>query len=192
MKNFTLGVAALLVATVGTAIAQPPFQASEEHKQIASEVGTWNATLHIWMTPDQQQPLSSKGKEVNRLMGPFWLVSDFTGNVAGAEFSGRGQFGYDPVGKKYIGTWIDTMTPYMASMEGDYDAETKTLTMVSTARDPMTGEIATSTNVTKFVDENTKVFTMYRGGPDDEDRFKMMEIEYKRADEKVAENEGAE
>ena len=43
-------------------------------------------------------------------------------------FEGRGQFGYDPAKKKYVGTWIDSMSPTLRVLEGTYDAKTKTLT----------------------------------------------------------------
>ena len=35
------------------------------------------------------------------------------------EFHGQGQTGYDPNKKKYVGTWVDSISPTIMIMEGD-------------------------------------------------------------------------
>ena len=56
--------------------------------------------------------MESKGIEKNELLkGGLWLISRFEGEVVGTPFTGIGTFGYDPAEKKYVGTWVDTMTP---------------------------------------------------------------------------------
>ncbi len=52
------------------------------------------------------------------------------------DFHGQGQTGYDPAKKKYIGTWVDSMSPTIMMMEGDFDPRTKTLTMYSKGTGP--------------------------------------------------------
>ena len=47
--------------------------------------------------------------------GGLWVASTFQGDFGGMTFEGRGQFGYDPAKKKYVGTWIDSMSPASAS-----------------------------------------------------------------------------
>lgn len=183
-----LGCIALLAAMAPAVDAQGPIAPTEEHQALAREAGVWDASMKLWATPDQQEPMEMEGTETNTLMGPFWLISKFESQFAGNEFTGHAQLGYDPVSKQYVGTWVDTMTPYMATMEGSRDQEADTLTMVSTARDPQTGKMSTTTNVTKFIDEDTKKFTMYLGGPDDQNAWKMMEIHYTRAKEEAAQN----
>ena len=78
--------------------------------------------------PDAE-PSVSKGTEVNEVLpGGLWLLSKFEGDFGGMKFSGRGQFGYDPVKKKYVGTWIDSTSTVLSVLEGEYDAKTKTMT----------------------------------------------------------------
>ena len=52
------------------------------------------------------------------LAGGLWLISTFEGEFGGAKFEGRGQFGYDASKGKYVGTWIDSMSPNMSLLEG--------------------------------------------------------------------------
>lgn len=181
------GVSLMLLAVASTAVAQGPIAPTEEHEALRREAGVWKATMKMWAMPEQAEPMVMQAKETNTLLGPFWLLSEFEGQFAGNSFTGRAQLGYDPVAKEYVGTWIDTMTPYLATMKGQYDPESDSLTMISKGRDPATGEIATTTNVTKFIDENTKTFTMYQGDAADQDAWKMMEIEYQRVEQQQGE-----
>jgi hypothetical protein len=126
--------------------------------------------------------IESKGVETNRLMGNgMWLLSEYKGQIAGMAFEGHGTFGYDPHKKKYTGTWIDNMKPTMDTMQGDFDAETKTLTMLAESINPATGQPEKMKNVGKFIDENTRTFTMYHPAPGSKDEWvKMMEMHYTR------------
>ena len=68
--------------------------------------------MKLFHTPDAE-PTVSKATETNELIGGMWLVSRFEGQMMGMPFTGVGHWGYDPAEKKYVGTWIDNMTPYM-------------------------------------------------------------------------------
>ena len=153
-------------------------QATDEHKLFHQDVGTWDATMKIF-PGEGAEPLVSKGTEKNELLpGGMWLVSRFDGNFIGMPFKGIGTFGYDPVEKKYIGTWIDSMSPHLTIMKGEYDPETKTMNATGEGRDFETGEVTTSRHITRYIDENTRTFEIHanKGG---EER-KVLEIHYKR------------
>ncbi len=159
--------------------AQEYPQASEHHKVLANDVGTWEAEMKMWM-PGSDEPMVAKGMEVNKMLGDYWLVSKFSGSVAGQEFVGHGTIGYNPVTKKYVGTWLDSMGPFMSHMEGTYDASTKTMTMMMKGYSP-DGSESRGKNVAVTKDENTRVFTMYMLQPGTEDKYvKQMEITYRK------------
>src|SRR5690606_32206578 len=100
-------------------------------------------------------------------------------------YEGHGTFGYDPNKKKYTGTWVDNMKPTIDTMEGTYDAKTHTMTYFSKTTDPATGKQSQMKNVAQYIDDNTRTFTMYSLAPGSEDKYiKMMEIHYKRKQEK--------
>jgi hypothetical protein len=166
-----------LVCLGGTAAAQAP-SPTKEHEIFKGDVGTWDATMKLFAAPGAE-PTVSKAVETNELVGGMWLVSRFEGELMGMPFTGFGQWGYDPAEKKYIGTWIDNMTPYLQTIRGDYDGATKTMTSVSESRDPMTGEKITYKESARTIDADTRLFEMSM--PDGKGGYqKMLEIEYKR------------
>src|SRR5262249_28295744 len=127
-------------------------------------------------------PTTSKGTETNTVLrGGLWLVSEFKGEFGGMPFEGRGQFGYDPLKKKYIGSWIDSMSPSLSILEGTYDAKTKTMTYVSDGFDPATKSKYTQKMVTTTKGDGTRVFTLYMSSAETGGKeVKFMEVTYTR------------
>jgi hypothetical protein len=153
---------------------------TREHKEMAREVGVWDAEASLRVSPDAG-PVTSKGVETVKMMGEFWLVSTFEGEMMGQPFRGQGQTTYDPLKKKYVGTWIDTMAPTLNTLEGDYDVKTHTLTMMMTGVDPMTSKPMKWKTVTRYESDDAKTFEMYLPAEGQEGQWwKTFEIKYKR------------
>ena len=151
-------------------------QVTEQHKVFEAEVGTWDAQVTMFI-PGVAEPMTSKGGEINEsFAGGLWLISRFDMEFGGQEFKGRGQFGYDPVKKKYVGTWIDNMTSHLATLEGDYDASTKTMTMMMHSTGP-DGEPMVAKTISKMNEDGTRTYTMFQKEDGDE-WIKMMEVIY--------------
>jgi hypothetical protein len=153
---------------------------TREHRLLATDVGTWDAAIKLWMDP-KGAPTESKGTETNRMLpGGLWLLSTFNGELAGTPFHGRGQFGYDPVKKKYVGTWIDSLGTTPMLLEGTLDEATRTLTLTGETVD-MEGKPARFREVETTRDDGKRVSTMFMKtaatGPD---FVKVMEITYTR------------
>jgi hypothetical protein len=179
-----LGTALLpFVADASAARAQetPPLMVPlPQHTEMARDVGVWDAETTAWATPDAE-PEKSTGVETNRMIGKMWLASEFKGTFMGGEFVGEMQFGYDPLKKKYVGTWIDSISPFLFTIEGEYDVATHTLTCLMTGTSALTGKPETAKNVTRYIDENTKTFEMYMPVEGKEGEWwKTMEIAYTR------------
>lgn len=172
-------VAWAVISAGGLARAQ--VQPGPEHKLLESEAGTWDATMKFWMGPDAP-PEEAQGVETNTMLGGLWLVSDFKGEFGGQPFLGHGQNGYDVAKQKYVGTWIDSMSPSIMSMEGTYDPAAKSLTMTGKMFDQMAGKEVDVRTVTVHKSADQRVFTMYVPGPSGEKGkdVKMMEITYIR------------
>jgi len=120
----------------------------------------------------------SKGTETNTLVGGLWLVTDFKSDMMGQPFQGHGVNGWDPNKKKYVGTWVDTLSTGLGLSESTYDSATKTMTGTFEGPDP-TGQIMKMKAVTVLKDANTRVFTMSGPGPDGKD-MTYMRITYQR------------
>lgn len=152
-------------------------QSQDPMAVLKKEAGTWDCELRFY--PDSEgKPVVSKGVESNHMVGEHWIVSDFQGELAGSKFHGSSQMGYDPKGKKYIGSWIDSASPYPMSMEGTYDGAGKTLTVVGVGKDPNGGETRMKL-VTVYTDNDHRTTTMFLGGPGDT-WTRLMEFLYQR------------
>ena len=175
-KALVVALSALVCAVALPALAQmPPMpQPGPEHEMLKKDVGTWDATVETFMAPGAPAAVS-KGTETVTMMGGFWQLSEFKSEMMGQPFEGRGATGYDPAKKKYVGTWVDTMTPGYYTTEATYDAATKTMAAVMEGPDP-TGAVSKTKATTQWKDADTRVFTMY--GPDA--KSVMMRITYKR------------
>jgi hypothetical protein len=166
-----------VVAQEGTFAAPKP---GKEHKAFESELGTWDAVIKTWVDPNGE-PMESKGVEINTLLpGGLWLISEFKGDFAGAEFHGRGQYGYDTHKKKYVGTWIDSMTTSAMLMEGDYDEKTGTLTLLGDGFDPGLNKVVKTKTVSSTKPDGSRIMTMYMVPDGSGEGVKMMEISYKK------------
>ena len=99
--------------------------------------------------------------------------------------TGTGQTGYDVKKRKYVGTWVDSMSSEISMMEGDFDPKTNTMTMTMKGTDPASGKPydAKLTSVDK--DKDHRVFTMSMKSDQTGGEFiKIMEISYVRRPEK--------
>ncbi|WP_435008582.1 DUF1579 domain-containing protein [Tundrisphaera lichenicola] len=159
----------------------PPPKPMAEHKILAEDEGTWDATIKSFVAGPDAEPMVSKGTEVNTVMpGGLWVLSKFEGSFGDAKFEGRGQFGYDSAKKKYVGTWIDSMSPSLSILEGTYDAKTRTMTFEGDGYDPSTKTKYTQKMVTTTKEDGKRVFTLYMKFDGGGDEVKFMEVEYTR------------
>jgi hypothetical protein len=164
----------------GPAMAQPGVKPTDEHRILARDEGTWDATIKAFMSGPDAEPATSKGTEVNTVMsGGLWVLSRFEGDFGGMKFEGRGQFGYDPNKKKYIGTWIDSLSPTLSVLEGHYDPKTRTMTYVGEGTAPE-GVKYTQKMVTTTKDDGSRVFTLSMKTDGSKDETKFMEITYQK------------
>ncbi|MEZ6096182.1 MAG: DUF1579 domain-containing protein [Pirellulaceae bacterium] len=159
MRFRMFAVLAVLVCCVpAISQAQMP-EASPEHEVLKKDVGTWKAEMKMWMAPEMPAQ-EMAGEEVNRMVGDLWLVSDFKADFGGMPFEGHAIMGYNPEAKKYQGSWIDSMTPAAAHMEGEFDKESNTLTTIMEQPQP-DGSMRKSKSTTVYDGDDKRVFNMF-------------------------------
>jgi len=181
MKRALAMICVLSVAGLaGIVRAQEPAppKPGPEHERLTKAAGVWDATVEMSEAPGKP-PAISKGTETNTVLpGGLWLVSDFKSEMMGQPFTGHGVSGYDPVKKKYVGTWVDSWTASLGTTEGTFDPATKKETAWMEAPDP-TGKMTKMKLETEWKDDDTRVFTLWGPGPDGKD-FPGLKITYKR------------
>jgi hypothetical protein len=167
----------LLASFTAPLFAQAPATPGPEHQKLAAKAGTWDLAFEM-MGPDGA-PMKSTGVATMKVAcGGLWLVEDVEADMAGTKFTGHGVMGYDPTKKAYVGTWVDSWTPMLMTMEGTYDKDGKVLTTTSMMPDE-TGKLVKTRMVTTTKDANTFVFEMFMPGPDGKE-VKGMTITYTR------------
>jgi hypothetical protein len=164
------------MATKMAAYATP----GAEHKMLASKAGKWHGKGKFWMTPDAPAMDSEIDTEYAMMMDRF-LVDTTKSDMMGMPFEGHGMTGFDNIKKKYIGTWLDNMGTGIMTMEGTYDAASKTMTMTGECPDPVAGKHTPMKMITKDVDANSFVMEMQGTDAKSGKLFKCMEITYTRA-----------
>ena len=160
-------LSALVVALVLVAAAsaqQPPMpKPGPEHEKLKQMVGTWDCTCDMGGQESKATSVCTAD------LGGFWFTEKFAGDMGGMKFEGRGTFGYCPIKKKYVGTWIDSMSPSMMVMEGAFIDDD---TMVCTGEGPTEqGKMAKHKTVTVHKGRDNAVMTMYQIDGDKENKL---------------------
>jgi hypothetical protein len=115
----------------------------------------------------------STAVEVNRVgCAGMCLIIDFKGSMMEMPFEGHGTQIWDPKKKKYVGTWIDSMSPGVAMDESTYDPATRTMTGWMEGPD-LSGNITKMKSVTKMKDDNTRVMEMHSVAEDGSETLGM-------------------
>lgn len=169
----TLALTAGAVAAVRPFVAQDMPQPTDEHRMVLGAVGEWEGNLTMYMPG--MEPTTAPCSETVTAVGEFWTTSRFTMEFMDMPFTGVGCNGYDTKKKKFVGTWIDSMTTSLSVMEGDFDKAKNALVMRWTAPDPATGEMIQHRSETVFR-ADAYVMQMFQG----EGGEKTMEIKMKR------------
>jgi len=171
-----LAVAVLACCSV-SALAQGSIPLAE-HEMLQMDDGVWHASISMWGA-DGSETARGTAKETNTIVGGIWSIGRMEGEIAGTDFVGYATLGYDPMQEQYVGTWIDSATPVMAHMVGEYEAETKTLILFYTIYLD-DGHPQERKNVMVYEDEKTRDFVAFRKSGDE--WIKVMEILYERID----------
>ncbi len=158
----------LLLTSVVVLRAQEPPQMptpAPEHKWLERFAGDWTSESEIFMNPTQPA-IKATGTETCKMLGDFWLVSEGTGNMGGMTMNHRLTLGYDPATKKYIGTWVDSMTSHLWVYEGTVDESGKKLTLEASGPCPIQGKVIKFRDVTEFKSDTERTFTSSSMGED--------------------------
>src|SRR5688572_9167257 len=130
MKSMIVLLGAAL--TAGTAVYTQDMpempKPRKEHEWLQQLVGEWTSEAEATMDPSKP-PMKLKGTESSRMIGGFWAMCELKGEMMGTPYTGILTLGYDEEKKKYVGTWIDSMTGYLWTYTGSLDAGSKMLSL---------------------------------------------------------------
>jgi len=159
---------------VYTKLAAP----GEQHKQLASLAGSWTTKTKEWMEPNKPPVESTGTAEMKMLLDGRFLQQELTGQIMGQPFSGIEITAYDNLLKRYVTSWMSTMSTGIFMMEGTASTDGKTITLKGQHAEPGGGYMKHRA-IWKIVDSNTQTFDMYGTHPGGKE-WKMMETTYTR------------
>ena len=163
-----MAVLALLALGTGTQ-AQEFAKPGPEHKLLQKKEGTWDTTMKAGGT-------EFKGAVTFKMvLGGLWLSGSLESDLGGQKFYGKSMDTYDAGKQKYVGVWFDSMGTTPLTMEGSYDKDKKTLTMVGKGPGK-DGKVTTWRSVSQMLDNDTVLMSMYVG----DGKEPMFTVTYKR------------
>jgi Protein of unknown function (DUF1579) len=118
--------------TIGMSQDASPLVPTAEHARLEDAVGRWNVRCTYYMG-EGQPPMQASGQDTIERVGPFWTLSHLRSDLMGAPFVGRAAVGFDPLKKKWVSTWIDSMSPFLYVLEGEFDDSGKVLSLACDA-----------------------------------------------------------
>lgn len=148
-----------LAPASATDAAIPP----DVYAPIAMEEGTWDAEVTFYT--DDKPSGEAKGVQVNALLANgHWITNDF--RIPAADkfppYQGHGVWGYDPVARTYVNTWVDTNDRTVRTDYGYWQAKEQTMTWSSKQTDG-NGHFVDYRFVEEFKGD-TRLFTVYQLG----------------------------
>jgi hypothetical protein len=174
--------AALLLTTVvilAPALARADAASDAIYAPIQLEVGTWDASITFY---ENDKPTSKgTGVQVNTLLvNGHWIVNQFNVPAAGKfpAYEGHGVWGYDPVARTYVDTWVDTNDSSVRTDYGYWDAATSTMTWSAKQPDGA-GHFIDYRMVEQFKGA-TRTLTMYQLGMTNSTAHPLVKIVFTR------------
>ncbi len=139
----------------------------KEHQWLQKLVGEWTCEAEAEMGPGKPPEKSSMIEKV-RSLGGLWILAEAEGEMPGCGHATMMMtLGYDPQRKRYVGTWIGSMSTHMWVYDGALDGGETGLALdaegPSMAGD---GKMAQYRDVIEFRSNDHRVLTSHMLGDD--------------------------
>ena len=130
--------AALMIWSLNVSSAQEPklFTPQPEHELLKRFEGKWQFEKRP-VTVDGSAPGRVGAGEITaELLGGFFVVCKWSGDVYGMDYAAVQTLGYDIDGKSYTGLWIDNTMSYQWQLDGSLEAESQELVITASGPGP--------------------------------------------------------
>ena len=138
-----------------------------EHRWLQQLVGEWTSEGEANMGPGKP-PEKFTSTETVRSLGGLWVLGESQGEMpGGGTATMQITLGYDPLKKRFVGTWIGSMMTYLWVYEGSLDATRKILTL--NAEGPSMGDegkLVKYRDVIEIKSDDHRVLTSHMLGDD--------------------------
>ena len=162
-KRVTAGLCLILFSTLAMAQSTPPAIPDATYAPLAMEAGTWDGDITFYQ--DDKPGDKGTGVQVNTLLvNKHWIVNEF--RIPATDkfpaYEGHGVWGYDPVAKTYVDTWVDTNDLAVRTDYGYWNAAENTMIWSSKQSDGKGNFV--DYRITEEFKGDTRIFTFYQLG----------------------------
>ncbi len=151
-----------------------------EHRWLEKLVGDWTFEVDATVAPGQP-PVKATGTESVRSLGGLWTIAEGQGDMPGCGSSTTMMtLGYDPLKRRFVGTFIASMMTTMYTYSGTLDAKERVLTLETegpSMSDP--GKMAKFRDIIEIKDDDERTLTSRALG-DDGKWHQFMSATYRR------------
>jgi hypothetical protein len=121
-------IVALGLLLTSSSFAQEPSAPGPKHEWLKQFTGEWTVSSKATAGPGQPA-IEGAGTVTSRTLGGWWVVNEMRAEMHGVTIQALQTIGYDPIKKKYVGTWVDSMLNHMWHYEGTVDETGKKLNL---------------------------------------------------------------
>lgn len=129
-----------------------------EHAWLHQFVGEWESEVEVPMGPGKE-PMRFQGKETARMIGEFWLVSNYRSETPFGLFQSMLTIGYDIEAAQYMVSWIDSGSAHFWRTPGIVSAAGDSITMECDGPSPMGDGVRTFREIYQFMPDGTRRFS---------------------------------
>jgi hypothetical protein len=152
----------------------------EQHKRLADLVGQWDTETRMAMGPGGLGNPEKGTAEFKWLIEGRWLMQESNGSMMGRPVKVYALTGYDNYKKKYVSSYVDSLTTTLLTAEGNFDQTGKVMLSFGLMDEPITGEHDKCVKyVWRFLTPDKMVFEIH-DLPIGETNTKVVEITYTR------------
>lgn len=152
----------------------------KEHQWLQKLVGEWTSDAEAIMGPDKP-PEKFTGTDSVRSLGGLWVLCEGRGEMpGGGTATTLMTLGYDPVRKRYVGTFIGSMMTHLWVYDGALDPTGKVLTLDAEGPNfSVEGKLTKYKDVIEFKSDDHRVLTSHMQ-TDDGQWIGFMTAHYRR------------
>jgi hypothetical protein len=130
---------AILVLALVSAHASPLVNPQPEHELLKRFAGDWRFVRSRPLGHEVAPVVVGQGTLTAGMVGEFFVVGHWVGQVYGSEYAGVMSLGYDIEREEYTGDWIDSIISYRWKLSGSIDEERDELVLLTVGPGPRGG-----------------------------------------------------
>lgn len=101
---------------------------TEEHAWLEKFVGEWESKSKAEASEDEPV-VECSGVIKSRMLGGYWVVNELKTETGDMKIDALQTIGYDADKKKFVGSWIDSMSGFAWKYEGELNANRTKLSL---------------------------------------------------------------